>query len=156
MEVHRNAEAKFDLEEFLARPLLAHLASLSEDGARNSLFWYLWENDAIWIILEEGFNTVQERIRSDPRVAVGFADFDPERGFLQHVSIRGTASLETWDDDRAGRLLHRYYCQLQDYREAAPHVGEKVHGRLPMTFLRIHPESVFLREHSYGAKVLGK
>ena len=156
MEVLRNPEAKFDLGEFLERPLVAHVASLSEDGARNSLFWYLWEDDALWIILEEGFNTVQERIRADPRVAVGFADFDPTKGFLQHVSLRGTASLEPWDDARAGRLLHRYYCQLQDYREAAPHLGEKVGGRLPMIFLRIHPESVFLREHSYAARVLGK
>ena len=155
MEVLRNSEAKFDLEEFLARPLLAHVASLSEDGARNSLFWYLWEDGAIWVILEEGFHTVQERIRADPRVAVGFADFDPAKGFLQHVSIRGTASLEPWDDDRAGRLLHRYYCQLQDYREPAPRADPAVGGRLPMTLLRIHPESVFLREHRYGQKILG-
>lgn len=89
MEVHRNDRAQFDLEEFLGRPLLAHVASFSDAGPRSSLFWYLWEDAALWMILEEGFNTLQERIRADPRVAVGFADFDPATGFLQHVSVRG-------------------------------------------------------------------
>lgn len=156
MEVHRNDRAQFDLEEFLGRPLLAHVASFSDAGPRSSLFWYLWEDAALWMILEEGFNTLQERIRADPRVAVGFADFDPATGFLQHVSVRGSASLEPWDDERAGRLLRRYYCQLQDYREAAPHLGEEVRGAHPMLFLRIHPESVFLREQSYRDQVLRK
>jgi len=156
MELLRNARADFDLEEFLDRPLLAHVASLSEAGPRASLFWYLWEDSAIWIIVDEGFHTIQERIRAEPRVAVGFADFDPSKGFLQHVSIRGTASIERWDDDRAGRLLHRYYCQLQDYRESSPHLEGEVRGEHPMLFLRIRPESVFLREQSYRDEILSK
>jgi hypothetical protein len=156
MEVLRNAQARFDLEEFLDRPLLAYVASFSDEGPRNSIFWYLWEDDAIWIILEEGVHTIQERIRGDPRVAVGFADFDAEKGFLQNVSIRGTASLEPWEDERAGRLLHRYYCQLQEYREGAPHLARTATGAHPMSFLRIIPESVFLREQSYRDRVLSK
>jgi len=152
MEVLRNAEAKFDLEEFLDRPLLAHVASLSEDGARNSLFWYLWEDGAVWILLEEGFHTIQNRIRADPRVAVGFADFDAAKGFLQHVSLRGEASIEPWDDRRASRLLHRYFCQLQDYRESEPRLKERVPGPRAMMLLKIRPESVYLREQSYGSR----
>jgi len=153
MEVLRSAEAKFDLLEFLDRPLLAHIASISEEGARNSLFWYLWEDEAIWVILEEGFHTLPDRIANDPRVAVGFADFDPAKGFLQHVSLRGRASIEPWDRARAGRLLHRYYCQLQDYRGPTPRVPEDEAGRPVMRFLRIQPESVFLRQQSYGDRV---
>ena len=95
MEVHRNDRAQFDLEEFLGRPLLAHVASFSDAGPRSSLFWYLWEDAALWMILEEGFNTLQERIRADPRVAVGFADFDPATGFLQHVSVRDASFAAT-------------------------------------------------------------
>jgi hypothetical protein len=142
-----------DLDEFLERPLLAHIASGSEGGARNSLFWYLWEEGALWVILEEGFNTIGGRVRNDPRVAVGLADFDPRTGKLEHVSIRGTASLEPWDDARASRLLRRYYRHLKGYRERPATGDEKVRGRLPMTFLKVVPDSVVIRGHSYAEQV---
>lgn len=154
MQVRRAEGAIVDLREFLDRPLLAHIASCSEQGARNSLFWYLWENEALWVILEDGFNTIQERVRVDPRVAVGVADFDPRTGRLEHVSLRGTASVEPWDDARASRLLRRYYRMLKGYRERPPSAEEKVRGRLPMRFLKVTPDSVVIRGHSYATEVL--
>ena len=39
-----------DVVEFLARPLIAHLATASVDGPRNSPVWFLWEDEAIWLI----------------------------------------------------------------------------------------------------------
>jgi hypothetical protein len=154
MEVDRSKAGKVELEEFLSRPLLAHIASSSDFGARNSLFWFLWEDGALWFILEEGFNTLQSRVQEDPRVAVGLADFDPKRGFLEHVSIRGRASVEGWDDARARRLLRRYYRFLDGYVEPPVNPGEKVTGRLPMTFLKIVPESVVIRDHTYRDNVV--
>jgi hypothetical protein len=150
----RDARATFDLAEFLARPLLAHVATASPEGARSSVFWYLWEDDALWMIAEEGFNTVQGRVRSDPRVAVGIVDFDPRTGFFQHVSLRGTASVEAWDDARGSRLLRRYYRHLDGYVERPEPPGSTVGGRLPMTFLRMVPGSVMLRELEYRRSVL--
>ena len=40
----------FELEEFLARPLYAHLAHNSEQGPRESPVWFHWDGQAIWII----------------------------------------------------------------------------------------------------------
>lgn len=152
----RNDRARFDLDEFLSRPLVAHISTGSSAGSRNSVFFYIWEDHALWMILEEGFNTVQARVRKDPRVAVGVVDFDPRTGFLQHVSIRGSASLEPWDDDRAGRLLHRYYRHLDGYDRPAPQPGERTTGRLPMIFLRVVPDSVMLRDLEYRSTVREK
>jgi hypothetical protein len=40
----------FGLDEFLARPLYAHLAHSSEHGPRESPVWFHWDGRAIWII----------------------------------------------------------------------------------------------------------
>src|SRR5882672_7211922 len=40
----------FDLDEFLSRPLYAHLAHSSEHGPRESPVWFHWDGQAIWII----------------------------------------------------------------------------------------------------------
>ena len=152
--VLRNDRAKFDLGEFLSRPLLAHVSTSSERGARNSVFWYLWEESALWMIVEEGYNTAQDRVRDDSRVAVGIVDFDPKTGFLQHVSIRGKGSLEPWDDDRGSRLLRRYYGHLDGYVAPPRTPREPTTGRGPMVFLRVTPTSVLLRDHAYRTSVL--
>lgn len=153
MELLRDQRAAFDLDEFLGRPLIAHLATASEDGPRNSPLWFLWEGKAMWFIVEEGYNTFQLRIRDDPRVAIGIVDFDPRAGSLQHVGIRGLGSLEPWDDDLAERLHHRYYSRLDGYdRPPAPR-GSKVVGRLPMTLVKVAPRQVVLRDQGYARAV---
>jgi len=38
------------MDDVLKRPLFAHLATASEHGPRESPVWFLWEDDAIWII----------------------------------------------------------------------------------------------------------
>ncbi len=153
-KVLRNDRAKFELDEFLSRPLVAHVSTASELGARNSVFFFSWEGEAMWMILEEGYNTVQDRVRQDPRVSLGVVDFDPKRGFLQHVSIRGHASLEPWDDDRAGRLLDRYDARLEGYSGKPHKAGDKTEGSRPMSLLKVVPESVFMRELGYRDFVL--
>src|SRR5687768_3631032 len=40
----------FELDGFLARPLIAHLASDAPDGPRNSPLWFQWEDRALWFI----------------------------------------------------------------------------------------------------------
>lgn len=154
MKLLRNARATFELDEFLARPLMAHLSTESPGGARESPLWYLWEDQAIWLIVEEGYNTFHQRILQEPRVAVGVVDFDPTVGRLQHVGMRGRGSLAAWDDARAARLHRRYYRVLNRYVDHPPTPGEKVTGRLPMVFVRVDPETVVLREQSYGKAVL--
>lgn len=40
----------FDLDSFLEKPLFAHLATTSEEGARDSPVWFLWQDNCLWII----------------------------------------------------------------------------------------------------------
>jgi hypothetical protein len=156
MKVMRSDRAKFDLDEFLARPLLAHVATASEEGPRDSPLWFLWEEQSLWLIAEIGYNTFQERIDRDPRVAVGIVDFDPRAGTLQHVGIRGTARVEPWNEGRAARMLARYYWKLEGYRGAdvASFGTQKVTGRFPMSFVQVRPETVVLRDTGYRDHVL--
>lgn len=154
MELRREKGGSFDLDAFLDRPLLAHLATSSEDGARASVFWYLWENESVWMIVEEGYNTAQNRVRKDPRVALAFAELDAAAGRLHHVGMRGRATVEPWDDARAARLHQRYYRRLPGYRDQLFQPGDKVTGRLPMVWLRVVPDTVVLRSWEYGDEVV--
>lgn len=149
MRVERNDHARFGLDEFLSRPLMAHLATTAPEGARDTPLWFVWEDGALWFITEIGYNTVHERVARDPRVSVGIVDFDPRTGHLQHVGLRGIARLEPWDDDRGNRLLYRYYRCGEGYSGGPPGPGEPCTGPRPMKFLRVEPQSVVLREQSY-------
>jgi hypothetical protein len=54
MKLLRDEGARFDLDEFLSRPLMVHWATGTPDGARESPLWYPWEEQALWSIVEEG------------------------------------------------------------------------------------------------------
>lgn len=97
----------FDLNEVLAKPLMAHLATASPDGPRDSPVWFLWENEAIWLI-GTSRDSFPKRLRADPRCAVGVVDFDLSRGVLRHVGIRGVADIQSVDRNRLYRLLRGY------------------------------------------------
>ena len=66
--------AIFDLEEFLSRPLYAHLAHNSELGPRQSPVWFHWDGRAVWII---GGTSFPANLKRDPRCALGIVDWDP-------------------------------------------------------------------------------
>src|SRR4051794_19615445 len=87
----RIAKAKrpFDMEVHFRKPLFAHLATYCDEGPRESPVWFIWEENAIWIIGHETTDSFPKRIRNDPRVAVGIVDFDVQRGLVHHLGIRG-------------------------------------------------------------------
>ncbi|WP_254537872.1 pyridoxamine 5'-phosphate oxidase family protein [Halomarina litorea] len=95
------------LDAFLSRPLFAHLATQSPDGPRESPLWFHWDGEALWFIGHETA-TFPERVASYPRTAVGVVDFDRTSGVVQHVGLRGRATVEPFDGARAVSLLDRY------------------------------------------------
>lgn len=97
----------FDPAEMLAKPLMAHLATSSPDGPRDSPVWFLWEEGAIWLIAnsEDSFPV---RLRAEPLCAIGIVEFDVTRGILRHIGIRGRADILPMDEARLRRLLERY------------------------------------------------
>jgi hypothetical protein len=136
-----------DLEEFLARPLFCFLAQRSGAGPRLSPLWFDWADERIWIIAQLDGRSYPDRVRRDPATAVAIVDFDLATGRVEHVGMRGRASLEPYDETRAERLLEGY---LGERREEW---SEAFLGLDPDRYrlLEFAPETVVARDQSYPA-----
>jgi nitroimidazol reductase NimA-like FMN-containing flavoprotein (pyridoxamine 5'-phosphate oxidase superfamily) len=140
----RVLEQDFDVDAFLQRPLFAHLATLGEEGPCESPVWFLWEDGALWFIAEQG-SSYAKRLERDARAAVGIVDFDLERGFLQHVGMRGTAQVLPTDNERLRRFLRRYLGAESEWNAwFKQHVID--HQNL---MVRFTPNTVVARDQSY-------
>ena len=147
MRVIRDRPRSVEIDQLLARPLFAHLATASDHGARGSPVWFLWEDGVIWIICSPTTDTFAARIQRDPRCAIGVVDFDRATGLVQHVGLRGRASVEAFDVDRVARLLSRYLggdVSAWDVRFRATLRSQNDHA-----LIRFVPETVVAREQSY-------
>ena len=136
-----------DIETFLERPLFCFLGTVDAGDPRVTPLWFLWEDGEIWIIANDE-KTYPSRIRDHPAVDLAIVDFDVETGLVQHVGMRGTASVEPHDPARAERLLEPYLgperVKWDADRFGAPRDwGEK------MVMLRIEPARVVARDQSY-------
>ena len=140
-------DADFDVDEFLRQPLVAHLATASQDGARESPVWFLWEDQAMWLVGNER-DSFPKRLQVDGRCAIGVVEFDLRRGLLKHVGIRGIATVLPLDRFRLHRLLHRYLGENQATWNAR--FRSSVIDRLTL-MVRIEPVSVVARDQSYFA-----
>ncbi|MFC7176127.1 pyridoxamine 5'-phosphate oxidase family protein [Halosegnis marinus] len=135
---------------FLARPLFAHLATASPEGPRDSPVWYLWDDgdETLWIDADTASNTFTDRIEADPRCAVGVVDSEPERGLIQHVGVRGRATVEPFDRERAERLYARYLGP--DVERWDARFSTYIRDPPPTAALvRVEPETVVARDQSY-------
>lgn len=146
MQLIRDRDRAPDLEDFLARPLFAHLATASEDGPRDAPVWFLWESSALWVIGSGRDDTFPKRVQRDPRCAVGIVDFDVRTGSVEHVGMRGRATLAPFDPQLARRLLRRYLGaeeRLWDvrFRDALTDPDSLL--------VRFSPETVVVRDVSY-------
>jgi hypothetical protein len=139
----------FDIDTFLQQPLLAHLATASPDGPRDSPVWFLWEDRELWLV-GNGRDSFPKRIRAEPRCAVGIVEFDLARGRLRHVGIRGNGSIEPIDTARLHRFLSRYLGENE--REWNGHFFSRVIDGLEL-MVRIEPSSIVARDQSYFASV---
>jgi hypothetical protein len=135
------------LDAFLARPLYCFLAQRSGSGPRISPLWFLWEDGAIWNVAQLDDRSYPRRVRDYPESAVAVVDFDPETGRVEHVGMRGTATLEQYDPVRADRLLEKYL------GEERPEWPERFLGLDTDDYrlVRFVPETVVARDQSYQA-----
>lgn len=157
MKIVHDTGSHFDLDEsgarrllddLLARPLFAHLATTSVSGPRESPVWFLWEDEALWIIGNYETDSFPKRINRDPRCAFGIINFDASRGMVQHAGFRGRAWLDGYDRDRVGRLLRRYLGQEEDWDAR---FAEILDDR-DYVFVRFVAETVVVRDQSYEVK----
>jgi Pyridoxamine 5'-phosphate oxidase len=147
MKVIRDRARTVEVEEFLARPLFGHLSTASAEGPRESPVWFLWEEEALWILGSRRTDTFPIRIECDPRCSVGIVDFDPASGRVQHVGLRGRATTEPFDTERARRLLSRYLGD--DESSWDDRFRRTVEGRDQELLVRFTPETVVARDVSY-------
>ena len=94
----------FDVDAFLARPLTARVAT---NGPTVRPTWYLWEDNAFWI-LTGPWTRLFRRIRADPEVALVVDECDLATGVVRQVIARGTGALLPFDVPRGRRKLARY------------------------------------------------
>jgi hypothetical protein len=148
MRLIRDRPRTVDIDEFLARPLFAHLATGSEAGPRESPVWFLWEDAAVWIIGSRRDDSFPGRIERDPRCAIGIVDFEAEVGRVHHVGMRGRGTVERFDAGRARRLLSRY---LRGGEAAWDRRFRATLDDPDAVLIRFDPETVVARDVSYEA-----
>jgi hypothetical protein len=135
----------FDLDEFLSRPLYAHLAHSSEQGPRESPVWFHWDGTFVWII---GGTTFPSNLRRDPRCALGIVDWNPASGLSHHVGIRGRAEVLPFDREVATTIFRRYFGPDETaWDPRFPYSADEDTSEL--TVIRITPETVVVRDQSY-------
>ena len=143
-KVSAGDRAIFDLDEFLSRPLYAHLAHSSEQGPRESPVWFHWDGMHLWIIGGESFPA---NLKRDPRCALGIVDWDPATGRSQHVGLRGTAEVLPLDAAMARTIFRRYFGP--DEADWDRRFDDVFTGALGLEVVRITPETVVMRDQSY-------
>lgn len=148
MEIVENT-LDIDIESFLRRPLFCFLAMTDDGVPRVSPFWFLWEDGAIWIIGNEE-KTYPDRIRDGPKTALAIIDFERTTGHVQHVGMRGTATIEPHDSARAERLLSQYLGPEKAEWDK-PFFGDPKEWGDEMMFIRFEPGTVVARDQSYTA-----
>jgi hypothetical protein len=94
----------FDIDTFLAQPLTARIAT---NGPTVRPVWFLWEEDAFWILIGP-WTKLHERVQRDPELAILIDVCDLERGLVRQVVARGATELRPFDVDRGRRMLERY------------------------------------------------
>jgi hypothetical protein len=134
----------FDLDEFLSRPLYAHLAHSSEHGPRESPVWFHWDGAALWII---GGTSFPENLKRDPRCAIGIVDWDPATGRSQHVGFRGRAEVLPYDGEMGRTIFRRYFGPDEDDWDRR--FDDIRSGQVDAAMVRFTPETVVIRDQSY-------
>jgi hypothetical protein len=130
----------FDLDEFLSRPLYAHLAHDSGHGP----VWFHWDGQALWII---GGTSFPGNLRREPRCAIGIVDWDPATGRSQHVGLRGRAEVLAFDPAVARTIFRKYFGPDEDRWD--PRFREDIDGETGVPLIRFAPETVVMRDQSY-------
>lgn len=146
MRIIRDRRRTVDIDEFLGRPVFAHLATVSQEGPRDSPVWFLWEAGALWIIGSRS-DTFPVRIEREARCAIGIIDFDRASGLVQHVGFRGRATVEPFDVARARRLLSRYLGNDESVWDKR--FLRTLTGQDQEVLVRFEPQTAVARDVSY-------
>lgn len=99
-----NVARAFDVDAFLALPLVARIATA---GPSVRPVWYLWEEGAFWW-LTGPWSRLPDLLAGDPEVALVVDTCDLATGVTRQVMAKGRAEVVALDPSRAKRKLRRY------------------------------------------------
>jgi nitroimidazol reductase NimA-like FMN-containing flavoprotein (pyridoxamine 5'-phosphate oxidase superfamily) len=94
----------FDLDAFLAQPLLARIATA---GPTVRPVWFLWEERCFWWLTGQ-WSRLPALLARDPSVALVVDTCDLATGEVLQVTASGDAELLPFDAERARRWGARY------------------------------------------------
>jgi nitroimidazol reductase NimA-like FMN-containing flavoprotein (pyridoxamine 5'-phosphate oxidase superfamily) len=138
----------FDVDEFLAGPLTARIAT---SGPSVRPMWYLWENDVFWV-LTGAWSRLIDHVRTDPAVAVVVDVCDLATGLVRQVTARGIAEILPFDPPRVQRMLARYLGDTEECWD--PRFRSYLHDEPDdkgTVWLRVSPNSLTAKDLSYVA-----
>jgi hypothetical protein len=134
----------FELDEFLSRPLYAHLAHSAGGEPRESPVWFHWDGQAVWII---GGTSFPANLKRQPRCALGIVDWGPATGKSHHVGMRGTAEVLPFDPAMARTIFRKYFGP--DEAEWDSRFDDVFTSEYGLELVRFIPEAVVVRDQSY-------
>jgi len=135
-----------DLNEFMKKPLFAHLATISESGPADSPIWCLWEDGYLWICTDIVKGSFGKRIEKDKRCAISIVDYDHTTGKLHHVGFRGTAEVLNFDTNIGTRIFAKY---VGPNKESWPDWFKNFLNDENARLIQFSPETVIIRDGSY-------
>lgn len=135
------------LADFLDRPLFCFLGTATTGGdPRVSPLWFLWEDERVWILGDTEGKSYPGRVEAEPETALAVVDFDVQTGRVEHVGMRGTATLEPLEADRTNRLLTKYLGpDRDDWDERFLGLDAE-----RWKFVCLSPETVVARDQSFS------
>ncbi|MGH3387274.1 MAG: pyridoxamine 5'-phosphate oxidase family protein [Actinomadura sp.] len=138
----------FDVDEFLARPLTARVAT---NGPTVRPTWYLWEDQAFWI-LSGPWARLLDRVHADSAIALVVDVCDLSTGAVHQVIARGNAQVLPFDIPRGRRKLVRYLGPEETTWD--PRFRSYLHddpAQRGTVWIRLHPASLKATDLSYQA-----
>lgn len=96
--------AQFDVERFLAQPLVGRLATT---GPVIRPFWYVWEEEAFWMITG-AWSVLDERLLARPDFELVIDTCVLETGETRQVIAHGRGCVVDFDVERGRRILTKY------------------------------------------------
>ena len=99
-----------EAQEFLARPLLARLATASRDGQPHVVpVWFMWEDGFIWVSSFRSTKKISD-LEKNPKCAI-VIDVEQAEKQMAAVAIEGTAELLNTPIEETRARIERIYAK---------------------------------------------
>lgn len=135
----------FDVDAFLAQPLVARVATA--DGTVRPV-WFLWEDGAFWW-LTGAYARLPELLAEDQRVSLVVDTCDLTTGQVRQVTAGGAAELVAFDTERARRKLSRYLGPDEERWDPGFRVRFLLEPAHDTRFVRLVPQRLRSRDLSF-------